>query len=467
LRFRNTGRHARPVFSSKVRTVLAALVAASAPGLVAAAPAHAAVSSGAVSAAAVKGNGLSVDDFYRARQGQLLWFVGRTPAPQVNDLLSLLETSQADSLDANKYNVPQLRAMIARAQQGDGRDVRNADTALSKAFVLYSQDLRRPGDLGIDYVDAQLRPKPATPREILENAAKAPSLDDYVRSMAWMHPIYAELRKALLSGKYGDDANRIRVNMERARELPAASQKHIIVNAAAQRLYMYEDGKVVDSMKVVVGKPIYPTPMMAALIRFANLNPYWYVPPDLAAERIAPNVLREGMKYLDRQGYQVVSDFVDNPTIIDPTTIDWKAVADGKLNILIRQLPGPWNTMGRIKFMFPNHEGVYLHDNPERELFEEAARFYSGGCVRLESAWRLSHWLFGRDLTWKGAGTEEEVPLAKPVPVYITYLTAAPQQDGSSIAFFDDVYKRDATRMAALADLGPVTIGSAAATQGR
>jgi murein L,D-transpeptidase YcbB/YkuD len=108
--------------------------------------------------------------------------------------------------------------------------------------------------------------------------------------------------------------------------------------------------------------------------------------------------------------------------------------------------------MGRIKFMFPNSEGVYLHDNPERELFEQAARLYSGGCVRLEDAWRLSHWIFGRDLTWEGAAPEERVMLDKQIPVYITYLTAIP--DGTNIAFLDDVYKRDATRLAQLHEAG-------------
>ena len=88
--------------------------------------------------------------------------------------------------------------------------------------------------------------------------------------------------------------------------------------------------------------------------------------------------------------------------------------------------------------------------------------------MRLEDAWRLSRWLFnGRELTWEGAGPEEPVPLASPVPVYITYLTAVPEPDASSIAFFDDVYKRDATRMAALADGSAVTSRSAALMQGR
>jgi len=225
-----------------------------------------------------------------------------------------------------------------------------------------------------------------------------------------------------------------------------------MVNAAEQRLYMYDDRKPVDSMVVVVGKPKYPTPLMAAFIRFAALNPYWYVPPDLASERIAPNVVKRGQKYLDELGYEVMSDWTKSAAIVDPKTVDWKGVAAGKVEVMMRQKPGPHNSMGRVKFMFPNDQGVYLHDNPERELFTEASRLYSGGCVRLEDAWRLGRWLFGRDLTWEGAGTEEPVALTPPVPVYITYLTAMPT--GSSIAFFDDVYGRDKARLAALQSAG-------------
>ena len=393
-------------------------------------------------------SGDELPGFYAARSGQPLWFsqAGR-PA---DALLQILSSAQLDGLNPERYRTRALEKAVRSADSGSQRAMRRADVMLSQAFVQYVRDLRLPRDTGTIYVDEQLK-RPPSPRAILEAAAKAPSLDRYVAGMGWMHPIYLELRQALVSAHYGpEQRNLIRVNLERARELPGGQNKYVVVNAAAQRLFMYENGYVIDSMRVVVGKPIYPTPMMAAYIRFANLNPYWYVPADLAAERIAPNVLKQGFKYLDRQGYQVVSDFVADPKIFDPSTIDWQAVADGRLKVLIRQLPGPHNSMGRIKFMFPNSVGVYLHDNPERELFEQAARLYSGGCVRLEAAWRLSKWLFGRDLSWQGAGVEEEVPLAKPVPVYITYLTAVP--DGSNVAFLDDVYGRDKARLAQLRD---------------
>ena len=188
--------------------------------------------------------------------------------------------------------------------------------------------------------------------------------------------------------------------------------------------------------------------MMAAMVRFASLNPYWNVPPDLAAERIAPNVVKEGLGYLRSRGYEVLSDWGDNPSVIDPSTVDWQAVADGTAEVRVRQLPGPHNAMGRMKFMFPNEFGIYLHDTPEKELLSEASRLYSGGCVRLEDAARLGKWLFGEPLHASSKDPELPVHLHQPVPVVITYLTAVPS--GSSIVYFDDIYGRDAQRLAQL-----------------
>jgi L,D-transpeptidase YcbB len=387
----------------------------------------------------------SVSDFYKARDKRPLWLSQQ--GRQAALLIEMLDNAEFDGLRPDKYRPDALRNAVSAAQSGNAKAVRRADVMLSQAFVDYVRDLRQAADIGTIYVDRELRPSVPSAESILQAAARAPSLESHIAEMRWMHPIYAALRNALATGEMSAaERSQVKLNLERVRELPAGKGRHIVVNAAAQRLFMYEDGQVVDSMRVVVGRPVYPTPMMAAYVRFANLNPYWYVPPDLAAERIAPNVLKQGVSYLDRLGYQVVSDFVEDPDIFDPSVIDWQAVADGRQRVLIRQQPGPHNSMGRIKFMFPNDQGVYLHDNPDRQLFEEASRLYSGGCVRLESAWRLSRWLFGRDLTWKGAGAEEKVLLDKPVPVYLTYITAV--AGGSDITFLDDVYGRDAARLA-------------------
>jgi murein L,D-transpeptidase YcbB/YkuD len=225
-------------------------------------------------------------------------------------------------------------------------------------------------------------------------------------------------------------------------------QRHIVVDAAAARLYMYEDGRVHDSMKVVVGKASDPTPMMAALMRHAIVNPYWNVPDDLVGERIAPQVLSEGMPYLSAKRYQVLSDWGPNPEVIDPTTIDWQAIREGTKRVRVRQMPGPDNAMGKVKFEFPNPQGIYLHDTNDPALFDDAARLFSAGCVRLEDAQRLARWLYGKPLTAMSNEPEQKIPLAAPVPVYITYLTVG--VENGRLAYRQDVYNRDAARLAAL-----------------
>ena len=234
------------------------------------------------------------------------------------------------------------------------------------------------------------------------------------------------------------------LNMERAERLPTASDRdrYILVDAGAARLYMYENGKVVDSMNVIVGSNETQTPMMAAELSYVQLNPYWNVPPDLAANLVAKRVLEQGLVYLTERNYEVLSDWTDEATLVDPATVDWQAVADGRVTLRLRRGPGPWNSMGDMKFMIPNAFGIYLHDvpDPEKHMFAEDKRWISNGCIRLEDADRLLKWAFGKPPAPSGI-PDERVDVPNPVPVYITYFTAAPTKDG--VAFRPDRYERD------------------------
>jgi L,D-transpeptidase YcbB len=440
------GRIKRPA-----RFVVGPAVAAAAAALaVAPIPANAAADTSTTAAAlAREASGQSIADFYAARGGQPLWFA---PANEqaAHDLVALLESAHLDGLDGKRYRTRELQRALRAAWGGNPAARDRAETLLSQAFASYAGDLRRAPDTGVIYVDPELRPRAPGPRALLESAASASSLEQHVATMAWMHPYYAQLRAALAQASDKRERALLAINLERARSLPAAtSGRHVLVNAAAQRLYMFDKGQVQDMMRVVVGKPTQPTPMMAALIRFTSLNPYWNVPPDLVAERIAPNVIKDGLPYLRSQRYQVLSDWSSGAKVLNPASVDWKAVEDGREEIRVRQLPGPANAMGDMKFMFPNAQGVYLHDTPSTELFSEAARMFSGGCVRLEAAPRLAKWLYGDPLRARDATPEQQVSLPEPVPVYLTYLTAVPS-GGGQIAFFDDSYGRDAARLAQL-----------------
>lgn len=382
--------------------------------------------------------------FYRARGGTLLWLSPSSGAA-AQHLIALLATAQADHLNPRRYNVRALTRAVQEARANPAAAQR-AELMLSQAFVTYARDQKHDPNVGIIYVDPELKPTPPSASALLSAAASAPSLSDYVQNMGWMNPIYAKLRAAIASRVYGGDAQRrlLELNLERARALPSGNGRYVIVNPPSARLYMYDDGKVVDSMRVVAGRPdpIAQTPMMNAFIRYTALNPYWNSPADITAKRLAPTILKEGRAYFKNRGYELLSDWSDHARVIDPMSIDWRAVAAGRIQARLRQKPGPANSMGRMKFMFPNAQGIWLHDTPEKEKIEEAARLQSNGCVRLEDAPRFARWLFnGHPPKAQGARPEQKVDLPAPVAIYITYLTAVPS--GTSIVYFDDFYGKD------------------------
>lgn len=253
-----------------------------------------------------------------------------------------------------------------------------------------------------------------------------------------------------LNRGYKHYENVLLLNLERARRLPRTTEtgRYVLVDAGAARLWMFENGRPVDSMRVIVGTKETETPMMAALLRFVSVNPYWNTPPDFAQKNVAPHVLAEGLKYLEERDYQVLSDWTDDATPIDPATVDWQAVADGRSNVRLRRGPGPWNSMGDMKFMMPNDFGIYLHDVPDasKALFKTEDRWISNGCIRLEDADRFAKWLFGHVPKGQDPKAEENIDLPEPVPVYVTYMTAEAGPNGAR--FRADPYNRDPALLA-------------------
>lgn len=239
------------------------------------------------------------------------------------------------------------------------------------------------------------------------------------------------------------------LNMERARRLPAPDEKgrYILVDVGAARLYMFENGKPVDSMNVIVGDSDRQTPMMAAELKYVQLNPYWNVPPDLSRTIVAKAVLSQGLQYLTDRDYEIYSDSSDDAQRLDPASVDWQGVYDNKVSVYLRRGPGPWNSMGKIKFMIPNAFGIYLHDVPDAEktMFTTDDRWISNGCIRLQDAARLEKWAFG-DMPTPSGQPDQRVDVPNPIPVYITYFTVAPSADG--VVFRPDRYHRDAALLA-------------------
>ena len=390
-----------------------------------------------------------VRDFYAARGNRPLWLneFGR-PSGAASMLMHQLVTAEFDGIDPKKLKVDRLAKRVDLARRGDTDDIARAEVELSEAFAAYVRAMRAADHVEMIYESEALAPVVPTVQSALDAAARSESLEHYVAEMRWMHPLYAPLRDAMEDPRFSPNQRRqIWTNLARLRAIPANPQgRHILVDTAGARLWMYENGEPVDSMKVVIGKPELQTPMMAGFVRYAIVNPYWNVPPDLVKNTIAANVLDRGVGYLKSGGYQVLADPSPDAPLLDPNTVDWQAVHAGQEMVHVRQLPGGSNFMGKVKFMFPNAQGIYLHDTPDMQLMKLDDRHLSSGCIRLEDAAKMHRWLMGEPLPRKRGGDPEQVvQLPEWVPIYVTYLTAMPEGD-RVIAFRDDPYARDAFR---------------------
>ena len=391
----------------------------------------------------------AVATFYAHRKGALLWLGKSGDAAAARELIATLRRASLDGMPSGPGLASQAERLIVRANAGDSAALQAADRLLSTAWAIYVQNLQHT-PAGMTIADGWAAPRAQPVMEILQRAAAARSLSSHIRSVSQVNPIYAQLREAAWQQvqSTGTQDPRMLANLGRARAMPF-QDRYIMVDAGSARLWMVENDRIVDSMKVIVGKPSTQTPMLASTIYRATLNPYWNVPQDMVQRLIAPRVVDQGLGYLKSHGYQVLSGYDDNAELIDAAKVDWRAVAAGREVVKVRQLPGPANSMGQVKFSFPNSNDIFLHDTPKKELFASADRDVSNGCIRLEDAQRLGRWLLGRQPVASSASPEQHVLLPRPVPVYVTYLTA--EVDQGRLTFFDDAYGRDAQRAPVIA----------------
>ncbi len=402
-----------------------------------------------VQADLVQQTGGEIYTFYAGRSYRPLWFDGEGALdPAAKSLLELLDGADYDGISSADFNLIAIRSAIEAASESRSpASMSRADLLLSGVFVAYVNALRAAVGSPLIYEHSNLRPRPVQIYQLLNEAAHSPSLNDYIVQMRWMHPLYAPLRQSLRSaGSIDDHLRQVTISsLTRIRGIPN-SRRQVIVDVASARLWMYEDGRPVDSMRVVVGKPTTRTPLLAGYIRYAITNPYWNVPPEMVSKNVASNVLSRGVGYLKAGGYEVLSDWGEAPTLVDPRTINWRAAEKGTLDLRVRQLPVAGNFMGRVKFEFPNPEGIYLHDTPQKDLMLRVSRQLSGGCIRLEDANRLGRWLMRGELPMQSDKPEVKVNLLDPIPIYITYITA--QIIDNRISLGPDPYGLDVARSA-------------------
>jgi murein L,D-transpeptidase YcbB/YkuD len=271
---------------------------------------------------------------------------------------------------------------------------------------------------------------------------------------------------AALNVSASDRVRMIDVNLERWRWLPQdLGRRYILVNIANFEMDLIEDGKVTLNMRAVVGRPYRRTPVFSDTMTYLVLNPRWNVPRNIATQDILPK-LRADPNYMANQNMKLFQGSGAEQRELSQQDVDWNQVTAREFRYYLRQEPGPYNALGRVKFMFPNAFDVYLHDSPARELFGRTERTFSSGCIRLERALDLAEHLLSQDQDWTrqqldaalATGREQSITLRNPISVHILYWTAWVEEDGS-VQFRNDIYNRDAPVREALVE-PPPRVGS-------
>ncbi|EGD60136.1 hypothetical protein Y88_2010 [Novosphingobium nitrogenifigens DSM 19370] len=352
-------------------------------------------------------------------------------------LLAAIRGIGSEGLFARDYQPATLAALIAKGQSEE------LDTLASHLFIWLAEDLRdgrtpmtsREQWFAVD-PDQDLHPN----TELLREATELHDVPGVLASLDPAHPDYAMLRDMLAKTKDPKQIAMIRANMDRWRWLGRdLGLQYLIINVPEQELRLTVNNKIIRTYKAIVGRPgKTATPQLAEQVKNVVFNPTWTVPQSIVVgEGLGKDLIAHPAK-AKRLGYVATQS------------------ADGTITVV--QQPGNTNALGRVKLDMPNDHAIYIHDTPNRTLFNQPQRALSHGCIRAERATELAMTMaiLGADLPPQTAvdyslsGKYTKVPMAKPFPVYITYFTVARDVNGL-MRSFPDLYGRDAKVIASFA----------------
>jgi murein L,D-transpeptidase YcbB/YkuD len=250
--------------------------------------------------------------------------------------------------------------------------------------------------------------------------------------------------------------------MERWRWIPHdLGNRYVHVNIPDFMLDVFEDGRRIMTMKVVLGNVSWKTPVFAAELTDVIINPSWVAPSKILLKELI-NYIRADSNYFRNNKMKILQGYGKDEKEVDPDTIDWAEVDKNTLNFRLWQAPGALNIMGRLKFMIATKYDVFLHDTPYKEDFPKPVRGFSHGCIRIEKPVEFAEYLLRDHKYWTkerilaaiDSNIERTVPLKEHVPVRVLYSTAY-LDDGGVIQFRDDYYNWDKKLKAAMSENRP------------
>ena len=247
-----------------------------------------------------------------------------------------------------------------------------------------------------------------------------------------------------------DRITQLEINLARSKTLPnSENNRYLHVNIPAYELYLHENGQTTFQTRVVVGKKKNKTPLLSSELKQVVINPYWNVPKSITQKEIIP-AIQQDPQYLAKNNMKLFGRMNNKTYQLNPDAFDWNNIDPANTNFRVRQEPGVKNSLGQIKFLFPNRYSVYLHDTPAKNLFALPKRAFSHGCIRLQDPFGLAEAVLSSDGVWsKGDlmylakhNKRKTLTLQQPIPIHVTYMTAWVDQHGI-VHFRPDIYKRD------------------------
>lgn len=258
---------------------------------------------------------------------------------------------------------------------------------------------------------------------------------------------------ALQLGNPKAKIERVRLAMERLRWLPDDfGRRHVFINQPAYEASYVVDDNAKLSMKTIVGSPANQTYFFHDVIETVEVNPYWNVPRSILVNEMLGNI-QSDPGYLSARNYEVVSY---SGKVINPYNVDWYS-SDPSGKVYIRQRPGSRNALGELKILFPNKHSIYMHDTPSRNLFGRSKRALSHGCIRLHKPREMAAAVLQTSVDQIGnyiaGGKNRAIRVEGNIPVYVSYFTAWPKDDGN-VGYYTDIYGRDKALLKALEQIG-------------
>jgi len=391
-----------------------------------------------------------VDRFYQQRENRPFWF---TPDDHAADgrarLLRFIDSAAWLGLDSNAYHPDSLRQLEAATHAStDPRTLINADRAYTTTALALAADCWR------GHPESAFRYDGVSPvfshREdsfLLAglNSASPDAIDTWLNTLNPATTRFNALKKALaqsIDSGHKRQSTRISATLNMFRFVHHfAFDRFIIVNIPSAMLYYYSADTLTLQMRVVAGQPSKRTPRFAAWCNGLTLYPYWNVPRRIAINEFLP-LLKRSPQYADMTDFELLDE---KGRLVDPTRVDWKNVRPAGFPYTIRQVPGCENALGVLKFQLTDPFDVYMHDTNFKRAFGAANRYLSHGCIRLEQAARLGDLLLDHslDTAFLAACLKDQkprsIPLARPVPVFVVYLTAIPDSTGT-LKIYKDIY---------------------------